>query len=272
MIIDGHAHACGTYYSGESIIKYLDLHGIDMVVLCAGEPESNKNYSYPMLSDTFKSEKLGYFFNKIISVVTKISGVSNHIDDQNKVVYEMAREYPQRIVNTYWANPLEKDCIEKLNKYHSLYNFRMIKMHQCWNKFDICDKRSIEIIKWATEIDIPIFIHLLSEEQVLKFIEETNNFQNTTFIVAHMIGFEQINKNTKNTNVYYDLSAPQLYQSEMIKKAFNAVGSTRLILGSDTPYGIDNIPKIQNRLKKLSVSNKDLDNIMGDNLAKLLRL
>lgn len=109
MIIDGHAHACGIYSNGNSIIKYLDLHGIDMIVLCAGEPESNKNYDYPMLSDTFKS-------------------------------------------------------------------------------------------------------------------------------------------------------------------AFKALGSTKLILGSDTPYGVDNIQKIQNRLKQLSLPQKDLDNIMGNNLAKLLRL
>lgn len=58
----------------------------------------------------------------------------------------------------------------------------------------------------------------------------------------------------------------------MIKKAFKAGGSTKLILGSDTPYGIDNIKKIQNRLNKLSISDKDLDNIMGDNIGKLLRL
>lgn len=29
MIIDGHAHACGSFNSGESIIKYLDFHRID---------------------------------------------------------------------------------------------------------------------------------------------------------------------------------------------------------------------------------------------------
>lgn len=184
----------------------------------------------------------------------------------------MAREHPQRIVNTYWANPLDKECIEKLNKYHPLYNFRMIKMHQCWNEFDIYDLGSIEIIKWATEKEIPIFIHLLSKEQVLKFINVANSFLDTTFIIAHMIGFEEINKNPKNPNVYYDLSAPQLYPSEILKKALKQVDSIRMILGSDTPYGIDNIQKIQNRLRQLSLSNKDLDNIMGDNLGRLLRL
>lgn len=272
MIIDGHSHACGTYYNGDSIIKYLDLHGIDMVVLCAGEPKSKKNYAYPMLSNIFKSANLGYFFNKIICFITRISGASNHIDEQNKVVYTLSREHPKRIINSYWVNPLDENCIEKLNKYYPLYHFKMIKMHQCWTRFDICNKKSIEIIKWATDKNIPIFIHLLSEKQVLQFIKITNSFQDTTFIVAHMIGFEKINKSTENPNIYYDLSAPQLYPIEIVKKAFKAVGSEKLILGSDTPYGIDNIQKIQNRLNQLSLPQKDLDNIMGNNLAKLLKL
>ncbi|WP_373898784.1 amidohydrolase family protein [Haloimpatiens sp. FM7315] len=272
MIIDGHAHACGTYLKGESIIKYLDSHGIDKVVLCGGEPGSNKNYAYPMLGDVFKSTNLGYFFNKIICFVTKISKVSNHIDEQNKVVYDISKKYPERVINAYWANPLDKNCIEKLNEFYRLYNFKMIKMHQCWNKFDIYNEKSINIIKWATEKNVPVFIHLLSERQVLQFINVTNSFQHTTFIVAHMIGFEKINKGTKNSNIYYDLSAPQLYPIEIVKKALQEVGSTKLILGSDTPYGIDNIEKIENRLKQLVLLQKDLDNIMGNNLTKLLRL
>jgi predicted TIM-barrel fold metal-dependent hydrolase len=136
----------------------------------------------------------------------------------------------------------------------------------------ICNQKSSEIIKWATDNNIPIFIHLLSEKQVLQFIKITNSFHNTTFIVAHMIGFEKISKSTENPNIYYDLSAPQLYPLEIVKKAFKAVGSEKLILGSDTPYGIDNIHKIQNRLNQLSLSQKDLDNISGNNLAKLLKL
>ncbi|GAA0741214.1 amidohydrolase family protein [Clostridium oceanicum] len=272
MIIDGHAHACGTYLNGKSIIGYLDSHGIDKVLLCAGEPESDKNYSYPMLSDTFKSTNLGYFFNKIICFATKMSGVANHIDEQNRFVYNLSMQYPERILNAYWVNPQDEDCLEKLNEFYKLYNFRIIKMHQCWNRFDICDEKSIDIIKWATEKNMPIFIHLLSEKQVFQFIKVANKFNNTTFIVAHMIGFEKINKNTKNSNIYYDLSAPQLYPMRIIKKAINEVSSTKLILGSDTPYGIDNINRIQKRLKQLSLPEKDLDNIMGNNLSNLLGL
>ncbi len=75
MIIDGDAHACGVYASVQGIEKYLIEHNIDMVVLIGGEPDSVKNYDYPMLSNLFKSEKLGYFFNKIICKVTKLKKV-----------------------------------------------------------------------------------------------------------------------------------------------------------------------------------------------------
>jgi len=272
MIIDGHAHACGTYCNGEKIIKYLDSHGIDKVILCAGEPESDKDYSYSMLSDIFKSTKLVYCLNKFICFITNRTGLANHIDEQNRVVYDISRKSPKRIINAYWANPLDENCLEKLNKYYPIYNFKVIKMHQCWNRFDFCGTKNIEVIKWATQNNIPIFIHLLSEEQVLKFIKVTNTFLNTTFIVAHMIGFERINGNTKNENVYYDLSGPQTYPAQIVEKAIRTVGSEKLILGSDTPYGIDNIQKIQNRLKKLSIVDKDLENIMGNNIMKLLNI
>lgn len=68
------------------------------------------------------------------------------------------------------------------------------------------------------------------------------------------------------------MSGPQTYPTKIIKKALKTVGSTKLILGSDAPYGNNNIQKIQNRLQKLSLEKKDLDNIMGDNIIKLLKL
>lgn len=68
------------------------------------------------------------------------------------------------------------------------------------------------------------------------------------------------------------MSGLQTYTTEIIKKALKTVGSKKLILGSDTTYGNNNIQKIQNRSQKLSLVNKDIDNIMGENIAKLLKL
>lgn len=76
----------------------------------------------------------------------------------------------------------------------------------------------------------------------------------------------------KSANLVYSLNKIICFATKIIEKALILVGSRRLILGSDTPYGIDNIQKIQNRLKQQSLSRKDLDNIDWRNIARLLGL
>lgn len=272
MVIDGHAHACGKYLNVESIEKYLFEHRIDRVVLCGGEPNSCKDYSYPMLSAIFKGENLGYFFNKIICKVTKISHAATHIDEQNEAVYKLACELSEKVVNTYWANPLEKNCVKKMDKLYPTYKFKMVKLHQCWTNFDINCNEYTEIIKWATGHNLPIFIHLLSENQVVKFVETANNSIDTTFIVAHMIGVDYMGRNLSNPNIFFDLSAPQLYSINILQRAINVFGAERLLLGSDTPYGKDNIEKVYQKLRQVKVSENEMKLICGENLKLLLNL
>ncbi|MGL5616724.1 MAG: hypothetical protein ACRDD2_10935 [Sarcina sp.] len=90
MIIDGHACACGVYANSNSIKKHLQMKGIDMVVLCGGEPNSKKNYTYPMLSKIFKGQNLAYVFNKIIKYIVKIKHKADYIDKQNDIVSRVA--------------------------------------------------------------------------------------------------------------------------------------------------------------------------------------
>ncbi|PKM49095.1 MAG: hypothetical protein CVV02_17660 [Firmicutes bacterium HGW-Firmicutes-7] len=272
MVIDGHAHACGKYLNVDSIEKYLFEHRIDKVVLCGGEPNSCKDYSYPMLSTIFKGENLGYFFNKIICKVTKISHAATHIDEQNEAVYKLACELPEKVVNTYWVNPLEKNCVKKMDKLYPTYKFKMVKLHQCWTNFDINCNEYTEIIKWATIHNLPVFIHLLSENQVVKFVETANNSIDTTFIVAHMIGIDYMGRNLSNPNIFFDLSAPQLYSINILQRAINVFGAERLLLGSDTPYGKDNIEKVYQKLRQVKVSENEMKLICGKNLKLLLDL
>jgi hypothetical protein len=86
VIIDGHAHACGVYSNINSLKRQLEIKSIDKIVLCGGEPDSDRNYTYPMMSKIFKGEKLAYVFNKIIRRVVKINHSSNYIDEQNELI------------------------------------------------------------------------------------------------------------------------------------------------------------------------------------------
>lgn len=272
MKIDGHAHACGVYLTSESIEKYLSEHKIDKVILSGGEPGSSKSYAYPMLSRLFKGEKLSYFFNKIICRVTKLNHVAEHIDEQNKIVADLAERMPEYVINTYWVNPLQSDCLEKMISNYHKYNFKMIKMHQCWTDFDIDNENCSRIFKWAAEEKLPVFIHLKSYEQVVKFTEAVNKNKDAVFIDAHMIGADYIAEMVKHKNVYFDLSAPQLYSVDILKRAVNNFGADRLLLGSDSPYGIDNLEKVLERLKRLNLSNNEIELISSANIMKLLSL
>jgi predicted TIM-barrel fold metal-dependent hydrolase len=272
LIIDGHAHACGYYHNAQSTINYLNEHQISKVILCPGEPNSLKNYKLPMFSNIIYSPNLGYIFNRLISFIVGIKGAAKYIDEQNTIIGNIAKQYPNKIIQAYWANPLDKGCIVKLEKDFEVFNFRIVKLHQCWHKFNVLSENLIKIIQWATNKKLPVFIHLFSKEQSIRFVKLTNEFINTIFIIAHMIGFEEITEKSINTNVYFDISAPQLISKKRIKNAIKIVGSNRLILGSDAPYGIDSIKINIDLLNKLSISEQEKQNIVGNNIARLLNL
>lgn len=272
MIIDGHAHACGVYSNVYSIKKHLEMKSIDMVVLCAGEPDSDKNYTYPMLSKIFKGQSLAYVFNKIIRTIVKIKHTSDYIDEQNERVSKLQQQLPSKIINAYWANPLEVDCIDKMERFYSTNGFKILKLHQCWTPFDIRSSESINIIMWASKKNLPIFIHLFSDEQVSGFVEVSNKFIDTTFIVGHMIGFTSMSDKLETQNVFFDISAPQLYSETILERAIHKIGYEKFILGSDSPYGIDNIAKNIARLKKLLLTENQIRCICGENLIRILHL
>ncbi len=272
MIIDGHAHACGVFASVQSIEKYLAAHNIELVVLTGGEPNSVKNYSYPMLSNLITSEKLGYGFNKIIRKVTKIKKMASHIDEQNAYVCTLAKRLPGKVINTYWANPLDDNCFQKMTHFYEKHGFGMVKLHQCWTEFDITADVCSKIFAWGAENKRPVFIHLLSQAQVMKFVDVANRFSDTAFIVAHMIGSSYMINRLTNHHVFFDLSAPQLYAVDILRKAITAYGAEKLLLGSDTPYGNNNMDKIIERLKQLQLSEQDMRLICGDNIKRFLML
>lgn len=149
MIVDAHAHACGELHNLGGIENYIDNNKLDKLVLCPGEPKSIKNRSVPMICNIVKSENLGYRFNHIISLVTQLSGVSKSIDKQNEIISLLAKSNLNKIVQAYWVNPLEKNCIEKLEKNHKKYNFKIIKVHQCWHKFDVLSETVQKIVEWS---------------------------------------------------------------------------------------------------------------------------
>ena len=74
MIIDAHAHACGSFLNSEDIICELDKNGVDKVVLVPGELGSDKNYSLPKFASIFPNRDVVKITNMMTKMVIGISG------------------------------------------------------------------------------------------------------------------------------------------------------------------------------------------------------
>jgi predicted TIM-barrel fold metal-dependent hydrolase len=58
-----------------------------------------------------------------------------------------------------------------------------------------------------------------------------------------------------------------MYRLQLALKHF---GASRIILGSDTPYGNDNLRLNIERIKSLSISDEDKAQILGLNMRRIL--
>lgn len=56
----------------------------------------------------------------------------------------------------------------------------------------------------------------------------------------------------------------------MLKRAYELVGAERLIVGSDTQYGDNNIKKAINKLRDLNMSEAEINMICSKNIEKIL--
>lgn len=271
-MIDAHAHACGGYLDCESIPKQLEKIKAEAVVLCGGEPQSRICYPHPLLSAVWKNEKLAFGFNRFIARMVKRKGLAATLDEGNATVCALAKLLPQRVFPTYHADPAEQNAMQKLEAFYSGHRFYLLKLHQCYNSFDIASPVCEQLITWAKNHAVPIFIHLKNGEQAFAFTDVANRHSNAVFIVAHLIGCDIISRHLKNDNVYFDLSSPQLYSYRMLRRVYERYGASRLIFGTDSPYGLRNDKIILHRLKRLKLDEQQLYLITDGNIKSLLKI
>ncbi|MEL7568594.1 MAG: amidohydrolase family protein [Dehalobacterium sp.] len=273
MIIDGHAHACGEYLTADSILKKLDENSTDAVVLCPGELNKDKGYKLPDLYLKYPNKDFIYAINRLTKIIIALTGAAKQIDEGNEYVFSLVKQAPHRILQFYWANPNDKNVIDKIENNYALWNFKGIKLHQCWHKFSLRNENLGQIVKWAENKGLPVFIHLASQQDAMDMVWVVNRHKDACFIIAHMIGMEVFSQaELQNENVYFDMSGGQLIPQKKLLSAIEKFGAKKILMGSDTPYGMENFKKAITRVNNLPLSEDEKHMIMGGNLQNILRL
>ena len=272
MIIDGHAHACGPFLKGESIVKILNETGVDKVVLVPGELDSEQTYALPRLAEFFPERDVVPLLNAVVKAMVSLTGKAAGIPEGNRRVYALAQAYPERIIQFFWVLLQEPDTVQEMENRFAEWKFKGIKLHQCWDAFSIGSELFARIAKFAAEKDLPIFIHVGNYREVAALIEYSEQHPETKFIAGHLFGLElYLQSKHKLENVYFEISSPPLISLSRLTKALQRFGAAKLILGSDTPYGQDVLRLNVERVKALPIPDSEQALILGKNLQSLLK-
>lgn len=270
MIVDGHAHACGEYLTQAEVMKKLQNANVDMVVLTPGEYGSK--ITYP-LSNVAKKRPLDDVVsknNQKTQKLIKLMGQVKNIPKGNQYVYELKKGMPDKIKQFYWVI---KENYQRVEEDYQKMDFDGIKFHQCWESFDIEEDFFQQTVLWATEKQLPIFIHLSDLEQVSKLIKFIKKNPEAVIIVAHLYGVELFAGEDVSyfKNTYFDLSNCNFVSKERTMLAYRYFGSDKLLMGSDTPYGKKALEQTIEQIEKLPIPRKDIDKILGENFRQLLK-
>jgi len=273
-VVDGHAHSAGEFFRGEDIVRTLDALGVDKVILCPGPLNGPEKWPVPALARVFRRRGLGLPGNRLLRLTSGYVRKRFHFEESNAYVAGLARQHPGRIVQACWVDPEDAEVMRALPARHEEWRFKGLKVHQCFQRFRADSPGMHELARFAAERRLPVFIHLYARRDALGLVDLAVAHPETAFVVAHLLGFEVFARADRRRlgNVHFDISPPNLCPIGLVQRALREFGAGRLLLGSDTPYGKDNLRLAIERIRGLDLPESEKDMILGGNARRLYAL
>ncbi len=179
----------------------------------------------------------------------------------------------------YFAHWVSPDNGEELNfleeNLDSIYG---IKIHPSFERTRVTDSRFIPYLKFCDDNSLTVQIHCGRWQEIASYkfaLETAEKYPNANFILNHQGGAdpqlkihtaEEI-KNRGIANAYLEISGT--IESWTIEKGVRLIGAERYLFGSD--YPLHGMAMFIAEIRELSISEKEKDMILGENLKKLLR-
>jgi predicted TIM-barrel fold metal-dependent hydrolase len=274
LIIDGHAHSAGEFYRGEDIVRTLDNLGVDKVILCPGPVNEPRKFPVPNTTKILKRRGPGLAGSRALRLTTRYVGKRFDFVESNAYVASLARRYPGRIIQALWVDPADEEMMGGLASRLEEWGFRALKVHQCFQRVPADSDSMRELSRFAGERGLPVFIHLYSKRDALGLLRLAAAHPETSFVVAHLLGLEVFAEAGRDApaNISFDISPPSMTPRRLIMRAFRVFGGARLLMGSDTPYGKDNLREALALVRGLRIPEADRRLILGENTRRVYRL
>jgi hypothetical protein len=219
------------------------------------------------------------------------------IDEQNRLIGEIARNSRGKIVPFVGIDPRRENAVKKMEFYLKEYHMQGFKLYPATG-YDLQDDRFKPIFEKALEYNVPVLIH--SGYSFGPFLSKyctpitldylCTNYPNVRIIAAHLgSGFlEQLCwLGYAKPNLYADCSLLQIRCKQNyrefagnIRLACDLMGSDKVLFGSDWPFSrtvMDNKEYIDsiNRLSTfedndIQFGSFEIKQILGKNALKLI--
>lgn len=225
------------------------------------------------------------------------------LEQLTKIFVDAARRHPDRIIAFVGIDPRRRGTAKFLEKAVKEYGVKGLKLHPAFG-FYPNDKYCYLLYEKAEELEIPVLVH--SGPEIYPFYSKyarpvylddvANDFPELKLIVAHAgsAWFEEaIGVANNKLNMYLDVSwwQPRLLQNPIeefykpLRRLTDAVGSQKVLFGSDWPgfrllrrlphkAWVKAFTEIPPEVAKAGINFKEeeIENIMGRNAARLLKL
>ncbi|MCF2144064.1 MAG: amidohydrolase family protein [Candidatus Heimdallarchaeota archaeon] len=263
----------GEFAEVRTLEAILNKLKVDKIGLCpGGGSEGKTTYIRPKIKENFltTNPKILFLSNKFLR---RKAGTLMDREYGNTLVHELQRKLPKRIVQYYWVNFFEPDFYDKLLKKYREWKFQGLKLHQCIVPFKNDGKAFQLLSEFAAEQGLPIFIHIYSAREAKKLVQTALHQPETNYILAHFMGLEEtIRFAPKIKNIYFDTSTYYIVSEKRIRKAIKYFGADHVIMGSDSPFGINNLERIIKKIRGLKIPPEERAAILGGAAAQLLKL
>ena len=277
-IFDAHLHTYGKFLSPDNnVLEYMDRFNIEKAIITTinrakffqkNDKSGNINPLENNMADILKN------FKKVM-----LKGQLPHQD-----VIDIANKAPERFYKLFWFNPKlepeEEESNYKILEEHFKKGFCGVKIHNIFHMFRV-PKDVLKLVSFIQEYNknLILFIHSAPDTSFFKGIScrdiaklaKNQEFQGLRIIVGHAAycmeySMDVVFNLKKFKNVYFETSASASFG---IYNIFKAVGSKRILFGSDSPV-VSPIQLEIDKILTLPITNEQKQDIFYNNVNRLL--
>jgi predicted TIM-barrel fold metal-dependent hydrolase len=234
---------------------------IDSHVHIGGPPKEAEPKNFVKLMQTSKIDKaviFRYFYDKPTAF-------------SNQYISSVVDQYPDFYIGFAWINPNEKTATKELETSILKWKLKGVKLHL--EIHPTPSEKLKEIFNIAEKYNIPICTHLGNDFDQIKTLTKEYKIK---LIIAHLgtgvycLDLKRLKKAiniAKSENIFLETSGNTY---PLVDYALKALGSPKLVLGSDFPH---EHPLVSVKIVELlDISNQDKELILQKNISKILRI